>query len=186
MMQTRPFSRTVLRLLERYAAEHSLEANECARFLAFARIGEHWFERTRQDGHFTASCWLVSRDGLRVLLTHHRKLGRWLQLGGHADGDPDLAQVCLREAEEESGIAGLQLEPGVFDLDAHQIPLRGEVSAHIHWDVRFIVRCTRSEQWQISDESLALAWVPIDTIAHDESADSSLRRMARKWLERPC
>jgi 8-oxo-dGTP pyrophosphatase MutT (NUDIX family) len=62
------------------------------------------FTRERLEGHFTGSAWLVSGDGLRVLLTHHRKLGRWLQLGGHADGDRDLARVALREAEEESGL----------------------------------------------------------------------------------
>jgi 8-oxo-dGTP pyrophosphatase MutT (NUDIX family) len=184
-LQERPrAAQTLQQLLERYAAEHPAEAATCERFLEFARGGPDCFERSRQDGHFTASCWLVSADGLRVLLTHHRKLGRWLQLGGHADGDPDLNAVCLREAEEESGLVGLTADDEIFDLDAHTIPARAHEPEHIHWDVRFVVRCTASEEFAISDESLALAWLPIAAIAEDESADVSLRRMARKWLGR--
>src|SRR5688572_4112798 len=72
------------------------------------------FRRERLGGHFTASAWLVARDGRRVLLTHHRKLGMWLQLGGHADGERDFARVALTEAQEESGLPGLSVEAGIF------------------------------------------------------------------------
>ena len=96
--------------------------------------------RERLAGHFTASAWLVDGAGERVLLTHHRKLDRWLQLGGHADGDRDFARVALREAEEESGLTGLSVEPAIFDLDAHWIPEHKDVPAHCHYDVRFVVR----------------------------------------------
>ena len=184
MTQTRPIPAITLKLLERYAADHPSEAATCARFLDFTRSGPDSYQRTRLDGHFTASCWLVSRDELRVLLTYHRKLGRWLQLGGHADGDSDLEAVCLREAEEESGLAGLAVDDEIFDLDAHTIPARPNEPEHTHWDVRFVVRCRESEDFEISDESLALAWLPIAAIADDDSADVSLRRMARKWLGR--
>ncbi len=152
-------------------------------FRGFLDASPDGFERTRRDGHFTGSAWLVSADGERVLLTHHRKLGRWLQLGGHADGDPDLAAVALREAEEESGLAGLRLEPGIFDLDRHRIPARGEEPEHWHYDVRYVIRAT-DEGFAISAESLALAWRPVGSIAEDPSADESLRRMAGKWLSR--
>ena len=77
------------------------EAAVAKQFIAFLESDPAVFERSHLAGHFTGSAWLVSADGERVLLTHHRKLGRWLQLGGHADGDADLAQVALREAEEE-------------------------------------------------------------------------------------
>jgi 8-oxo-dGTP pyrophosphatase MutT (NUDIX family) len=162
------------------------------------------FERTRRDAHFTGSAWLVSGDGQRVLLTHHRKLDRWLQLGGHADGDTDLAQVALREAEEESGLTDLAIEGGVFDIDRHLIPARGEEPAHWHYDVRYVVRARGSEQFAVSSESLALAWWPIADIAADASGtergqsndsdphstwgvaawDDSMRRMAMRWLAR--
>jgi 8-oxo-dGTP pyrophosphatase MutT (NUDIX family) len=142
------------------------------------------FERSRADAHFTGSAWLVSADGERVLLTHHRKLNRWLQLGGHADGDADLARVALREAAEESGLSDLAIEGAVFDIDRHLIPARGEVPAHWHYDVRYVVRARGSERFAVSEESLALAWRSIADIATDTSADASLRRMATRWFQR--
>lgn len=151
-------------------------------FLRFLASSAHVFERTHAPGHFTASAWLVSADGERVLLTHHRKLGRWLQLGGHADGERELAQVALREAEEESGLRDLRVEGSIFDLDRHLIPARGEEPAHWHYDVRFVVRATASEIPVVSGESLALAWRSIDELARDPHTDVSLRRMANKWL----
>jgi 8-oxo-dGTP pyrophosphatase MutT (NUDIX family) len=142
------------------------------------------FTRDRLEGHFTASCWLVDSSGKRVLLTHHRKLDRWLQLGGHADGDRDLARVALREAEEESGLDGLQVEPVILDLDRHWIPARGEVPGHWHYDVRYVVRAGANEEYVVSDESHDLAWRDIARIAKDAGEDESMRRMAAKWLLR--
>ncbi|HEY2346851.1 MAG TPA: NUDIX hydrolase [Xanthomonadaceae bacterium] len=142
------------------------------------------FERALAIGHFTGSAWLVSADGRRVLLTHHRKLGLWLQLGGHADGDIDLARVALREAEEESGLQNLEIEPGIFDLDRHRILARGADPEHWHYDVRYVVRARGDEVFVVSDESHALAWREIAEVAADEGADASVRRMARKWVHR--
>lgn len=153
-------------------------------FIALLGDDEDSFVRQRLWGHFTASTWLVDRDGARVLLTHHRKLGRWLQLGGHADGDPDLARAALKEAHEESGLSGLSVEREIFDLDRHWIPEHKGVPAHWHYDVRYVVHAGGSEDFVVSDESHDLAWRGIATLADDEDADSSLRRMARKWLQR--
>jgi 8-oxo-dGTP pyrophosphatase MutT (NUDIX family) len=151
-------------------------------FVSFMAETPHAFERHHLAAHFTGSAWLVSADGANVLLTHHRKLNRWLQLGGHADGDSDLAAVALREAEEESGLDGLVLVPGIFDIDRHIIPARQDVPEHWHYDVRYVVRA-EGEDFVVGDESHALAWRPIAPIADDPEADASLRRMARKWLE---
>ena len=148
-----------------------------------AAVGAGGRQRTHPPGHFTGSAWLVGADGTRVLLTHHRKLDRWLQLGGHADGDADLARVALREAEEESGLAGLRVEGDIFDLDCHAIPARGNDPEHLHWDVRYVVRAGADERYAVSTESLDLAWRPIAEIAADTEADPSLRRMAVKWLQ---
>jgi 8-oxo-dGTP pyrophosphatase MutT (NUDIX family) len=142
------------------------------------------FTRGRLAGHFTASSWLVDRSGSRVLLTHHRKLDRWLQLGGHADGDRDLARVAQREAEEESGLSGLSVEASIFDLDRHWIPERGDVPGHWHYDVRYVVRSNGNEDYVVSEESHDLAWREIAAIAGESGADASMQRMAGKWLAR--
>ncbi len=153
-------------------------------FIALLGDAEDPFLRERLAGHFTASAWLVARDRRRVLLTHHRKLGIWVQLGGHADGDRDLARVALREAEEESGLSGLRVDPEIYDLDRHWIPERKDVPGHWHHDVRYVVHAGDSEAFVVSEESHALAWRDIAAIAADAEADASLRRMARQWLGR--
>ena len=166
------------------AGTAGLDGEVVAEFSAFLAAHADAFERSLSTGHFTGSAWLVSADGRRVLLTHHRKLGRWLQLGGHADGDRDLARVALREAEEESGLRGLVVEPAIFDLDRHWIPERGAEPGHWHYDVRHVVRATGDEAFIVGEESLDLAWKDIAGIATDDEADESLRRMARRWLQR--
>lgn len=150
-------------------------------FLDFLDSQPEPFHRSNRVGHFTGSAWLVSADGRRALLTHHRKLDRWLQPGGHADGDTDLARVALREAEEESGLRDLVVETAIFDLDRHPIPARGDEPEHWHYDVRYVVRATASEVFALSEESHALAWRDIDELARDEGLDESVRRLATKW-----
>lgn len=142
------------------------------------------FWRDAFPAHFTASAWLVSRDGERALLMHHRKLDRWLQPGGHADGDSDLPRVALREAEEETGLRELAVESTIFDLDAHEIPARGSEPAHWHYDVRFVVTAARDERFSANAESKGMAWLEITKIAEDAGIDASIRRMARRWLSR--
>jgi 8-oxo-dGTP pyrophosphatase MutT (NUDIX family) len=159
-------------------------ADTIALFRDFADSHADCCDRTCPPGHFTGSAWVVSADGERALLLHHRKLDRWLQPGGHADGDGDLASVALREAEEETGLPGLRIEGAVFDLDRHLIPARGSEAAHYHYDVRFVVRAGGDEGFTVSEESHALRWLPVSEIAADPRADESVRRMARKWLAR--
>ncbi|MBA8683596.1 NUDIX hydrolase [Stenotrophomonas tumulicola] len=170
------------KLLQAHAAEVPMQSALADEFGTLLDDPVDPFLRERVAGHFTASAWLVSADGTRVLLTHHRKLGRWLQLGGHADGDHDLARVAMNEAEEESGLTGLVLDdPAIFDLDKHWIPERGDVAGHWHYDVRFVIRAGASEAFVVSEESLDLAWRPVAEIAHDPQADASLQRMAHRW-----
>ena len=173
------------RMLDGYRARWPDEAACVAHFAELVVDPRDPYVRERLDGHFTASSWLVSSDGARTLLTHHRKLGLWLQPGGHADGDRDLGRVALREAREETGLPGLVLEPGIFDLDRHWIPEHKGVPAHWHYDVRHVVRAGSDERFVVSAESHALAWREVVEVEADPQMDASLRRMARKWLARP-
>ncbi|WP_045737980.1 NUDIX hydrolase [Xanthomonas sp. MUS 060] len=168
--------------LHAYVERYPEQAELAAQFLALLDDAADPFVRARLAGHFTGSAWLVSADGARTLLTHHRKLRRWLQLGGHADGERDLAQVALREAQEESGLPGLFLLDGaIFDLDRHWIPARDEAPGHWHYDARYVVCAGADEAFVVSAESLALAWRPIAVLRDDADLDPSLRRMASKW-----
>ena len=177
------------RQLADYARRHPEHAGLADEFGTLLDDPENPFLRSRLAGHFTGSAWLVSADGDRVLLTHHRKLDRWLQLGGHADGERDLAKVALTEAVEESGLTGLVLEDGeLFDIDRHWIPERKDVPGHWHYDARYVVRALGSEAFVVSEESLALAWREVADVANaaieTPDGDDSLPRMAKRWLAR--
>ena len=169
--------------LRDYQRRWPSEEASVALFLELLGEGAEAFRRERLAGHFTSGAWLVSADGARLLMTHHRKLERWLQLGGHADGDTDMARVALKEAQEESGLPGLSVDgDSIFDLDRHWIPERKDVPGHWHYDVRYLVRAGVDERFVVSAESHDLAWRDISVIAADPGVDPSMRRMAGKWL----
>jgi 8-oxo-dGTP pyrophosphatase MutT (NUDIX family) len=164
-----------------YGRRHPAEATVVARFLTLLNDQPRCFHRDCWAGHITGSAWLVDRTGDHVLLTHHRKLDIWVQLGGHSDGDPDTPAVARREAEEESGLRVQLLEPEIFDLDIHVIPARQHDPEHLHFDVRYAFVTRSGHNYRVSDESHDLAWVPVQRL-HEYSREESMLRMARKWL----
>ena len=152
------------------------------RLITFVESNTDCFERSLQIGHVTGSAWVVNKAGTHVLLTHHKKLNMWLQLGGHADGNFDILDAALREAVEESGIQALEpVGSEIFDIDIHLIPARKTEPAHNHHDIRFIFHCLENEDYVVSDESHDLAWVEIQRLAEYTNEESMLR-MAKKWL----
>ncbi|GGJ10598.1 NUDIX hydrolase [Streptomyces brasiliensis] len=131
-------------------------------------------------GHITASALVIDPERGRVLLTLHRKLRMWLQMGGHCEPeDTSLAAAALREATEESGVAGLTLLPGgPVRLDRHPIP----PPCHVHFDVQFAAVAPRGAEHAISDESLDLRWFAYDEVA--DVADASVVRLLKATLDR--
>jgi len=172
--------RHLLGLLESYLARHPEEEARVDRVRRFVETHADCFERTCRDGHVTGSAWILSPDHGHVLLTHHRKLGRWLQPGGHADGDPDPLRVALREAREESGLVELtvvSVEP--LDVDVHPIPASGHEPAHLHYDIRYLLVAAPGQELRPSEESTALQWFErrrLTTVLMEKS----LLRMERK------
>jgi 8-oxo-dGTP pyrophosphatase MutT (NUDIX family) len=179
----------LLRLLERYLERVPGDHLRADHVRQFVRANPACFERANAEGHVTGSAWIVSNDRNHYLLTHHRKLGRWLQLGGHADGDPDPLRVALREAREESGMREFEPlapgpEPFPLDVDVHLIPATPREPIHLHYDVRFLLIAAPGQEIARSDESLDLRWFPIASDA-PLAGEASLLRMAqraREWL----
>jgi len=172
--------RKLLDLIGEYEANHVDESDLIERFVRFVSRESRCFERDCwQDGHVTGSAWVVDPGMTSVLLTHHKKLNIWVQLGGHSDGDPDTPAVACKEAREESGLEVDFVQPQIFDLDVHLIPERKQDPAHYHYDVRFAF-VARGTDYTISEESKDLAWVPITDLL-EYSSEESLLRMQRKW-----
>lgn len=175
-----PVLNPLLQAVLAYPADEPAETDTRARFLRKIRNEPDCLLRDNRHGHLTGSAWVLHADRRHVLMLHHRKLDRWLQPGGHADGDPDLEAVARREVLEETGIdALLPLRPGIFDLDIHPIPARGDVPAHLHFDVRFAFTAPAGAVPRPNPESHATAWVPLDP-GEPRLRERSLQRMLAK------
>ena len=142
-----------------------------------------YFLRNNYNGHFTGSAWIISPDKSNILMTHHKKLGKWIQLGGHADGESDLLKVALREATEESGIQQFKvLSEEIFDLDIHGIPQNNSELGHLHYDVRFLIEADPTgEAVIISDESHDVTWIPLADVVK-LNPEVSIQRMIKKTI----
>ncbi len=168
------------------AAHAPADANE-ARDLAFIRAfleahPDNAHLRAQQLGHLTASGFVIDHSRERVLLLHHAKLKRWLQPGGHGEGEIDPRQIALREIEEETGLGPSDLTPypdaRLLDVDVHLIPARPGEPAHPHLDLRYGFLAHEGAQARLSEESTALRWVSPRQLPED--ADQALRRALRK------
>ena len=174
-------NRTTLKnQLQVYRTPYEEEADFIPDFIELTE-DELAFKRERLEGHFTASAWIVNKKRTHTLLTLHRKLGRWLQLGGHADGNENLLEVAIQEAREESGLQTLKLvDSTIFDIDKHIIPERPHVPEHFHFDVRYLLEADIQEPLQISTESISLAWIAFDSVEDMIGYNPSILRMLEK------
>ena len=182
--------RPLLDMLTRYAEKYPAETAVVERIKRLVEDHADCFERTCRPGHVTGSAWVLSRDRERCLLVHHRKLDRWLQPGGHSDGQPHVEQVALREAQEESGLSRLELvcEGAALvplDVDVHQIPARLDATgnvledAHEHHDIRFLLIADDGQELVLSDESHDLRWFSHDELLNITDEESVLRMMRK-------
>ena len=175
------------RLLGRLLGEHepvdAAEKESLERIRAFVESVPDPFDRSVDHAHLTGSSFVLD-DGGRVLLTHHRRLDMWLELGGHAEGERVAHEVAMREAEEESGLEDLRFEtallfddgtPRLLDVDVHEIPARGEEAAHEHHDLRFVLRTSKPADVRADPrETKALEWV--DLVEASRRLDASGNR----------
>jgi 8-oxo-dGTP pyrophosphatase MutT (NUDIX family) len=170
------FRQNLLSLIQQYKNRFPGEVSMPERLEQFVLDNADCFQRSLLIGHVTGSAWILDKDREKTLLTHHRKLNKWLQPGGHADGDSLVSRVAMREAEEESGLEDLNLvSDEIFDIDIHLIPARKNEPEHYHYDCRFLIQCTGDETYTVSDESHDLAWIPLVEIKKYTDEPSILR-----------
>jgi len=178
----------LLGLLSDYETKVHTEMKMQERMIAFIKQYADCFERTLSVGHITGSAWVVNAKRDSVFLLHHRKLDKWLQPGGHSDGDPHTLNVALRETHEESGVCASHISPvsqGIFDIDIHRIPQRKNEAAHFHYDVRFLLEMDEQQKLIINAESNELAWIELAKIK-DYSDEPSILRMIAKTQKLGC
>ncbi|MBW7887559.1 MAG: NUDIX hydrolase [Bacteroidetes bacterium] len=174
----------LLRKLKTYSPFDAHETSMAEKIISFIETHPACFERSLQIGHITGSSCIVNAMRTKTLLTHHAKLNKWLQPGGHSDGDADILRVALREALEESGMKQIvSVTDEIFDVDIHEIPERTNEPAHFHYDIRFLFEADERQPLKISSESKNLAWVSLSEIQHYTTEESVLR-MVRKLSSR--
>ena len=170
----------ILAKLDGYLKTFPAERETVEQMVSFIESHTDCFERSLSIGHITGSAWLMDENYERALLTHHRKLDRWLQPGGHADGQSDVLAVAMREAEEESGLGEIEpVSDSLFDIDIHLIPARGNEAEHFHYDCRFLLRSVGSDQYSVSEESHDLAWITLADMSR-HTTEVSITRMVDK------
>jgi len=174
----------LIELLNNYQSIYAEEIEFKAKMLDFIKTNPDCFERSLQQGHITASCWLTNENSTQALLLHHMKLDRWFQLGGHCDGDSNVLAVALKEAQEESGILNIvPTDLQIFDIDIHAIPANSKEQAHDHYDVRFLLKVVGDQTVISNRESKALKWISTD-IQELPTQLPSVVRMFKKWIDR--
>ncbi|MBB4291996.1 8-oxo-dGTP pyrophosphatase MutT (NUDIX family) [Rhizobium leguminosarum] len=151
--------------IETYALKASSQQNErdyqnAVRTIDLLTSVREPFGRDPNFSHITASAWVMNESRSALILTHHKKLDTWLQVGGHCDGDPCPERVALKEANEETGLKSIrQMSTEPVDIDIHLVPANAKEPAHYHYDVRYILLADENEPLGMSDESNDLRWV---------------------------
>ena len=158
-----------LALLERWRAPHDDQEALRRRYVDHLRAHPDGLTRDCRPDHVTASTLVLDAEGGAVLLTLHAKAQAWFQLGGHCEpGDETLAGAALREATEESGLAGLELDPVPVQLSEHAVPFCGPDGDVHHLDVRFVAVAPAGAAHAVSEESLDVRWWPVDALPDPE------------------
>lgn len=171
---------SLLFLLQNYAAADPHEKQMAADTIAFIRNYEDCFERSLLCGHVTASGWVVNPEMTHTLLIHHVKLDKWLQPGGHCDGDSDVLQVAQKEVFEETGLETEPPNEAIFDVDVHEIPERKDVPAHLHYDIRFLLTAKKhSETLPANRETKETRWILLGDVRNFNSEDSVMRMVEK-------
>lgn len=173
----------LFREIEAFQAKDTVSEKTKIRFLKFMSENEDCLLRSNLEGHITASAIVVDYPAEMVLLIHHKKLDKWLQPGGHCDGDADTLNVAIKEVYEETGV---KIEPNgqkIIDLDIHTIPQRKEVPEHEHFDVRYIFKADSITSLVQNHETLDLKWIPFEDVLEYTEEKSLVKLLNRIYQQ---
>ena len=183
----------ILDLLENYQTSFAEEVEFQKRMIDFLEKNDDFALRSNAIGQLTGSAWIVNEERTKVLLIHHKKLNKWLQIGGHIENtDQSIEETVLREVREESGINNLKLlsSPSnlIYDIDIHTIPQKNQVAEHSHFDIRLIIEANENEKLiPQNEEVLAIKWYSIHEVKNlaesTTSINQSMKRMVDKMRE---
>jgi 8-oxo-dGTP pyrophosphatase MutT (NUDIX family) len=169
-------------MLANYRTQFMEESAMVSRTLQFVMQHEDCFDRHIYQGHVTGSAWVLNPARTHVLMLHHRKLDMWLQPGGHADGDPDILRVILKETSEETGVELAQvklLSEEIFDVDIHTVHANQYDPRHEHFDIRFLVEIDDAIPLPGNDESHDVGWIHLNDVTRFNNV-LSIYRMLQK------
>lgn len=172
-----------LTVLSAWSAPSADQERLQARYVAHLRAHEDAVRRSNFPDHLTAGTIVLDSGGEQVLLNLHRKAGRWLAFGGHGEpGDATLADVALREAREESGMADLVFDARPLHLDEHTVDFCDPRGTVHHLDVRYAALAPAGAAYGVSEESLAVRWWPLDGLPELGREMHELIDLARRAL----
>jgi ADP-ribose pyrophosphatase YjhB (NUDIX family) len=172
----------LLRQLRAHLPIDTREREMLKQITDFVTGNETCFDRNLRVGHLTGSAWVIDQDRSHTLLTHHAKVGAWVQLGGHVEDDPDMLSAAWREAREESGLINVRpISDHIFDVDVHEIPETPKEPAHLHYDIRFLFEADVDAELTMTAESKSLRWIALDEIT-EITREESVLRMVRKTV----
>jgi 8-oxo-dGTP pyrophosphatase MutT (NUDIX family) len=180
----------ILDLLQNYQTLFAEEIEFQKQMIHFLEQNDDFALRSNLIGQITGSAWIVNKEHTKALLIHHKKLNKWLQIGGHIDDtDKTIEETILREIKEESGLTNLKLlSSSIYDIDIHTIPQKKEIAEHLHFDIRLIIEADENEALIPQDEEiLDIKWCSVNEVQNlaesTTSINQSMKRMVDKMKE---
>lgn len=176
-------------LLEKYIPYNEQEEKDKEVMLKYLNDFPNVYTRENEYGHFTASSWIVNKDRTKVLMIYHNIYDSWGWTGGHADGETNLYNVAVREANEETGITNLKpLTDGMFSIEILTVNghvKRGKyVSSHVHLNVTYLFEADDTLSLHIKeDENSGVKWVDMDK-AVSLSTEDNMKVVYQKIIDK--
>ena len=150
--------------IKNYTPANEQEQRDKEQMLMFMKANENCLSRENTVAHFTTSIWTVNKEHTKTLMVYHNIYDSWSWIGGHADDNENLAEVALRELQEETGVKNARLvSDEIFSIetltvDGH-IKKEKYVSCHLHFNVTYLAEADEAENLIVNeDENQAVKW----------------------------